>query len=66
MYNCKPWRYYTYSNCPVYMVGHLIDEVRKNVLTPASLDACTLTDASHEGENSSTASAKPPASVASV
>ena len=49
------------------MVGHLSNEVRKNVLTLASLDACILTDASSlTGESSSTASAKPTASVAST
>ena len=53
----------TYSQCPEDIIYHLIGEVRKNVLTPASLDTCTLTDApSLRGESDNTASARPAAS----
>ena len=53
----------TYSHCPKKIIYHVIGEVRKNVLTPASLDTCTLTDApSLRGESDNTASARPAAS----
>ena len=57
---------FIYSNCPVDIIFHLIGEVRKNVLTPASLDACTLAAAPLvSGERDNAASAKPATAVAS-
>ena len=54
---------YVHSHCPEDIIYHLIGEVRKNVLTPASLDTRTLTDAtSLRGESDNTASTRPAAS----
>ena len=56
-----------YSNCPAEIIFQLIGEVRKNVLTAASLDACTLPTAPlASGETDNEASAKPAASIAST
>lgn len=55
------------SDCPVDIIFHLIGEVRKNILTPASLDACMLPAAPLvSGERDNAASAKPATSVTST
>ena len=70
LYQClnKPNIWCTYSHCPVDIMFQLIGEVRKNVLTPASLDTCAAPTAaaSLSGDSDNAATAKPVGSTAST
>ena len=63
----QTWLLCLFSSCPVDIIFHLIGEVRKNVLTPASLDACAVAAAPLvSGERDNAAGAKPATTVTST
>ena len=67
MFLCEQTWLHVFSGCPVDIIYHLIGEARRNLLTPASLDACALPAAPLvSGERDNAASAKPATSVTST